>query len=77
MATAFCLINAEMGYEGDLLKRLKNTEGVRNAYAVYGVYDIIAQVEGDTMEEVKDAVSWRIRKLDKVRSTLTMIVVEQ
>jgi DNA-binding Lrp family transcriptional regulator len=42
---------------------------------VYGVYDIIARIETGTMQDLKDTISWKIRRLDKVRSTLTMIVV--
>ena len=40
------------------------------------MYDIVARVEADTMEKVKETITWHIRRLDKVRSTLTMIVVE-
>lgn len=47
-----------------------------DVYVVYGVYDIVARVKADTMEKVKETITWSIRRLDKVRSTLTMIVVE-
>jgi len=77
MPTAFVLINTEIGSEADVLKDLKKVEGVEEAYAVYGVYDIIARVRADTMDKLKDTVTWRVRRLDKVRSTLTMIVVEE
>ena len=76
MPSAFVLINAEIGSENDVLVELKKIENVREAYVVYGVYDIIAKVESDTMDKLKSMVTWRIRRLDKVRSTLTMIVVE-
>lgn len=75
MATAFVLINAEIGSEGDVLKDLTAIPEVKEAYMVYGVYDIIARVQTETMQELKDTISWKIRRLDKVRSTLTMIVV--
>ena len=42
---------------------------------VYGVYDIIAKVEAENMDKLKEIISWKIRRLDKVRSTLTMLVV--
>ena len=77
MPIAFVLINAEIGSESDVLDELKKIEGVEEAYSVYGVYDIIAKVKADSMEKLKDIVAWRIRKLNKVRSTLTMIVVEK
>jgi DNA-binding Lrp family transcriptional regulator len=76
MPTAFVLINTEIGSESDVLKELKKVEGVTESSAVYGVYDIVARVGSDTMDKLKEIVTWRIRRLDKVRSTLTMIVVE-
>ncbi len=75
LATAFVLINAEIGAESEVLKDMKGIPEVKEAHMVYGVYDIIARVETETMQELKDAISWKIRRLDKVRSTLTMIVV--
>jgi len=75
LATAFVLINAEIGSESEVLKGLKEIEEVKEAYMVYGVYDIIARIQTETMQELKDIISWKIRRLDKVRSTLTMIVV--
>jgi DNA-binding Lrp family transcriptional regulator len=75
MAVAFVLINAEIGAESEVLKGLKDIHEVKEAHMVYGVYDIIARIETGTMQELKDIISWKIRRLDKVRSTLTMIVV--
>jgi DNA-binding Lrp family transcriptional regulator len=76
MPTAFVLINTDIGSESDVLKEVKEVEGVEEASAVYGVYDIVARVKADAMDKLKEIVTWRIRKLDKVRSTLTMIIVE-
>jgi DNA-binding Lrp family transcriptional regulator len=76
LPTAFVLINTEIGSESDVLKELQKVEGVDESFAVYGVYDIVARVKADTMDKLKEIVTWRIRRLDKVRSTLTMIVVE-
>ena len=75
MATAFVLINAEVGVESEVLKGLKAIPEVKEAHMVYGVYDIIACIQTETMQELKDIISWKIRRLDKVRSTLTMIVI--
>ena len=70
------LVNADLGAEEDLLKKLREIPNVKEVYVVYGVYDIVARVEADSMEKVKETITWSIRRLDKVRSTLTMIVVE-
>lgn len=76
MATAFVLINADIGAEEELLRSLEPIHEVKEAHLVYGVYDVIALVRAETMEELKNAISWRIRRMDGIRSTLTMIVVE-
>lgn len=76
MATAFVLINTETGSEADVLKDLKKVEGVDEAFAVYGVYDIIARVKADSMDKLKEIVTQHMRRLDRVMSTLALIVIE-
>ena len=76
MPSAFVLVNAEIGSEDEVLTDLKKTTGVTGAWIVYGVYDIVAKVEADTMDELKETITSNIRGLENVRSTLTMIVVE-
>ena len=75
MPRAFVLINVESGSEDEVLKELKKTEGVEEAYFSYGVYDLITRIKADTMENLKDMVTRRIRTLNKVRSTLTLIMM--
>ncbi len=75
MPLAFVLINAEIGSESEILKELRKMEHVKEAYLVYGVYDIVAKVEADTMDKLKEFTSFKVRRLNKVRSTLTMIVM--
>ena len=75
MASAYLLLNVETGTEVDVIKSLEPLKEVKEARLVYGVYDIVVRVETESMEELKNAVSWTIRRLDKVRSTMTMIVV--
>ena len=76
MPRAYILINVEAGAENEVLKDLKEIQEVKEAHTVYGVYDIIARVETGNMEEMKNVVSWKIRRLNKVRSTITTICVE-
>lgn len=60
MPTAFVLINTEIGSEEEILKELKNISNVKEAYVVYGVYDVIAKVEAESMDKLKEIISWRI-----------------
>ncbi|MCJ7761943.1 Lrp/AsnC ligand binding domain-containing protein [Candidatus Bathyarchaeota archaeon] len=77
MPRALVLINVESGSEDEVLKELKRLEGVEEAYTSYGVYDLIAKIKADTMEQLKETVTRKIRALSKVRSTLTLIIIDE
>lgn len=77
MPRAFVLINVESGSEDEVLKELKGVEGVEEAYFSYGVYDIITKIKANTMEQLKEMVTRQVRTLPKVRSTLTLIMMEE
>jgi DNA-binding Lrp family transcriptional regulator len=74
---AFVLVNAESGHEDEVLREIRKIEGVEEAYVSYGVYDIVARVRANTMENLKDVITRRMRRLNEVRSTLTLILIEE
>lgn len=74
MPAAYVLINAEE-FNKQLIKSLREIKGVEEAYPLYGVYDIIVRTKADTMDEIKETHN-KIRRLPKVRQTLTMIAHE-
>ena len=76
MPEAFVLMNAELGSEESIINELKKIDLIKHVYQVYGVYDIVALVEGESMDKVKETITWKLRKLNGVKSTLTMIVME-
>ena len=76
MPTAFVLITSELGKEEELLKELRSIENVKEAHFVYGVYDVIVKVEAESMDKLKELITYKIRRLNYVRSTLTMTVPE-
>jgi DNA-binding Lrp family transcriptional regulator len=72
MRKAFVLINTALGSELDVLAELKKIDGVVEAREVYGVYDVVAEIEAETEKALKDIVFAKIRTLKHVRSTLTL-----
>jgi len=74
MPMAYLLISTEE-YNPQLMKSLKKIKGVEEAYPLYGVYDIIVKTRADTMDKIKE-IHNKIRKLERVRQTLTMIAHE-
>lgn len=77
MPRAYVLLNVETGSEDNVLKRLKSIGVVDEAYVSYGAYDLIIKVKADTMEELKEEVTHKIRTTNQVRSTLTLIMMEE
>ncbi len=73
---AFVFMNIDTGGEQDVLNQLRTVPNVKEAHLVYGVYDLVARIEAETMDKLKEIVTWKVRRLDKVRSTLTTIVME-
>jgi DNA-binding Lrp family transcriptional regulator len=77
MPTAYVLLNTEIGSKNQVLKALKEIDGVEEVHSLWGVYDIIANVTAGSMEELKVIISERIEKVGKINSKLTMLVTEQ
>jgi DNA-binding Lrp family transcriptional regulator len=73
MPIAFVLLNVDLGTEGGVIAGLRGIEGVKEAWQIYGVYDIIAEIEAEDMEKVKGILQEGMRRLDGIRSTLTLM----
>ncbi len=76
MGTAYVLINCDLGYEAEIIDELKQIEDVKEVHGVYGAYDILAEVESANVKNLRETMTWKIRKLNRVRSTLTLMVTE-
>ena len=76
MPLAFVLINVETGTDEEVLKALSKTVNIKEAHIIYGVHDIIAKVEAESMIKLKDIIMG-IRKLDKISSTTTIVVMPE
>ncbi len=76
MPTAVVLINTEIGADEEVFEKLKEIPEVKALYMVYGLYDIVAIIESEDMNKLRDIIFRHLRSSPKVRSTLTMIVVK-
>jgi len=76
LGLAYVLIGVEIGASEEVLRELRGMPEVKESYGVYGVYDIIVKVEAEDMPSLKDVVSSKIRRIDRVRNTVTMIISE-
>ena len=76
MATAYILINCELGSEELIIQQLKNIDDISEVSGTFGAYDILTKIESSTVEVLREIITWKIRKIDKIRSTLTLMGIE-
>lgn len=82
MPTAYVLLNSDLGSDETIIKKVKEILGSEESVkyevqGVYGVYDIILKVTSDNSDKLRSVITNKIRKIDKVQSTLTMMVIEE
>ncbi len=76
MAMAYVFVNCDLGFEAETIDEIKQIEDVKEAHGVFGVYDILVKLESANVENLRDTITWKIRKLNRVRSTLTLMTIE-
>ena len=77
MAQAYVLLNCELGAEEEIIDKLKELETVKEVHGTFGAYDITTKLEAETVEKLRETITQNLRKMDKIRSTLTLTVVEE
>ena len=82
MPTAYVLINSDLGTDESIISKikeiLKDEKDVEfTTQGVYGIYDIILKISSDNTDILRNIITYKIRKINKVQSTLTMMVVEE
>lgn len=82
MPTAYVLLNSDLGSDETIITKVKeildNENNIKyEIQGVYGVYDIVLKISSDNTENLRSVITNNIRKIDKVQSTLTMMVIEE
>jgi DNA-binding Lrp family transcriptional regulator len=77
MPEAYVLLNCDFGVDHkSIVNKLKELPEIVEVNSVSGAYDLLVKVSADTMEKLKETISLRIRTIDNVKSTLSLIVIE-
>ena len=82
MPTAYVLINSDLGTDESIISKikeiLKDEKDIEfTTQGVYGIYDIVLKISSDNTDILRNVITYKIRKINKVQSTLTMMVVEE
>jgi DNA-binding Lrp family transcriptional regulator len=70
---AFVLLNTELGQESGIVEALDGVEEIKAIHSLYGIYDLIIEMEAESMDKVKEIVFNKVRRLDNVKSTITLL----
>jgi DNA-binding Lrp family transcriptional regulator len=70
-------MNCELGSEKSIISQLKSIDSVKEVYGTLGMYDIIAKVEASSEDQIKNIITNKIRKVDKILSTMTLMRAEE
>lgn len=73
MTDAYVMLNCELGAEAEIIEKLKELEQVVDVFETIGTHDMLVRLQAENFEKIREIVSWNIQKLDKVRSTATLI----
>lgn len=76
MVNAYSLISAEPGMTSQVFEKVSEMEGVQSAETVAGPYDVVARIEVDSLEKLTGTIFGKIRGVEGVTNTTTLIVVE-
>jgi DNA-binding Lrp family transcriptional regulator len=76
MPSAYVLFNISPGLEDEVLNEAKKTGGIEEAYISYGVYDLIVKATAASHSELKELVTYKLRKIPNVTSTLTLMLTD-
>jgi DNA-binding Lrp family transcriptional regulator len=68
----FVLITTDVGKEQEVFKEINELSDVKEASLLYGMYDIIALLETNSTEKLKNTISWKIRQIPNVKSTISL-----
>ena len=82
MPTAYVLINSDLGTDESIISKIKEILNDEKdveftTQGVYGIYDIVLKISSDNTDILRNIITYKIRKINKVQSTLTMMVVEE
>ncbi len=76
METAYVLVNCDLGSEEGIIEDLKHIDSVKEVSGTFGAYDIITKIENPDKEKLREVIMWNIRKIEHVRSTLTLMGIQ-
>ncbi len=74
-AKAFVLMETVVGRSKEVVTRLGELEGIKSVDTVTGPYDVIATIEGETLNDIGDLVTAKIHPITGISRTVTCLAI--
>ena len=75
VAKAFVLIETAVGKSREVVAALNVVQGVASVDTVTGPYDIIAIIEGETLNDIGDLVTGKVHPIPGISRTVTCLAI--
>ena len=76
MISAFVLVNTDLDAQDRVIESLRLVDGVEEAHALYGVYDLLVKIKANSIDKLKEITKFRIKPIAGVNSSLTLMIVQ-
>jgi DNA-binding Lrp family transcriptional regulator len=77
MPTAYVLINCDANRRDAVINELHQLLSVTEVEEIHGAYDMLIKLKQGSVEELKETIKWRLKKIPDIKSTVTLIAIEQ
>ena len=75
MISAVVLVNTDLDSQNKVVENIKLIEGVEEAHALYGVYDLLIKIKAISLDKLKEIIKLKIRQITGVISSLTLVII--
>lgn len=72
MEIAYVLVQCDLGAEVQIINEIMNIPEIKEVRGTYGIYDVFCKVQSNNKEELDQIITNKIRKIPKIRSTITL-----
>ncbi len=72
LEVAYVLIQCDLGAEVEIIEEISKIEQIKEVRGTYGIYDIFCRIEADSKNVLDDVITFKMRKVPKIRSTITL-----
>ena len=76
MISAVVLVNTDLNAQDRVLENLRSVDGVEEAHALYGVYDLLIKIKGNSIDKLKEITKFRIKPIAGVNSSITLMIIQ-